>query len=84
MYRTKYGKLYIYGYKTDEYVHYIDNMISVKSKLEYCNNHNLFACHVSNMNINGIFEKIYIKRIAKNYSSLKSFRHLRKYLMELQ
>ena len=84
MYRTKHGVLYIYGCKTDEYMYYIDNMSSIKSKLEYCDNHNLFACYVCNGNIDGLLEKIRIIMIARNYNSLKSFRHLRKYVMELQ
>lgn len=82
-YNTKHGKVYVFGKGTDKYANYIDNLSDLKSKCEYCDNHDLYVCYENSSTIQGIIEKIRVFFLTKDYKSRRTFNNLLDYYCKI-
>ena len=60
-YNLKYGSIYIYSSNLNTFRPYIENITnSIEDVFEYCKNHNINACYVSDHPFIGIYEHLIV------------------------
>lgn len=67
-YDLKYGSIYIYSPNLDAFRPYIENITTnIENVFQYCKNHHINACYVSDHPVIGFYEYLIVHFVMKRF-----------------